>query len=433
MTQLSAVDRYLHRHALDVPEHATSPAVSEQLRLVIVIPAMAESEGIGAVLDSLEQGSERLGEAECVVVVNNPTDAPEVIKDDNLRTLSLLEHRKNSKPRLLVLDRSCVGKAFDPQTAGVGLARRVGMDLALRRLVDAGHVPDGAIACLDGDSPVEPGYVDAVLDVFGRKGAPLGGVCTCEHPIPTDPVLAKAIVAYETWMRYFELGLRFAGSPFSYPTIGSSLVASAEGYAMADGMPTRQAAEDFYFAQKLIKLSRGRGLEKIRNAVVHPAARLSHRVPFGTGRAMRRCMDEGTGSYLYAEPSSAFFDLRRWFSSFEEGFFEPSVLERQASSDLLRFLQSHKAFDAIDRIRANSRDSEAFAFGVHSWFDGLKCVRFAHECKRTSGGKWIFDELLRVIQGLEPGGRFEHMHPLAEDDASLQAMIHWLDLLRMID
>ncbi len=426
MTNLSAVDRYLARHALDVPEAGTAP-VARGLRLCIVIPAMTESAGICEVLDSLEKGSERLDEVEVIVVVNNPADAADDILKDNQDTLQLLKERKSAGLRTLVIDRCSPGKSFEAQVAGVGLARRVGMDLGLMRLLAAGHVEDGALACLDADSPVEPGYVDAILKIFARKDAPLGGVCRCEHPIPKDPTLAKAILAYETWMRYFELGLELAGSPFSYPTIGSSLVASAQGYAMADGMPTRQAAEDFYFAQKLIKLARGKGLVKIRDAVVHPAARLSSRVPFGTGRAMRRCVEEGTEQYLFAEPVGAFFDLKRWFGSLRMGFENPIALESEASPDLLNFLQLHRAFDALDKIRKNSRNAETFAFDAHCWFDGLKCVRYAHQCKKDQGGQWIYDALSRMLSAIGRGDELMHLPDVKPSAPSLKAMKQWLE------
>ncbi len=423
MSTPATIERYLDRHAIEIPEADSLPSPAGGLKLCVVIPCLAEREGIGGVIDSLVRGSSRLDEAEVIVVVNNPPGADPEVLADNLRTLDDLRGTGDIPVPVHALDRASSGKELPADRAGVGLARRTGMDLALRRLVSAGEVRRAAIACLDGDSPVSPGYADALLAVFDASDPPLGGVCTCAHPVPEDPGLAAAIVAYEIWMRYFELGLRLAGSPFSYPTIGSCLVASASGYALADGMPPRRAGEDFYFAQKLIKVSGGRSMERIRDAVVHPAARASSRVPFGTGRAVLRCLEDGLDCYRTVEPPDAFFDLRRWFAALEDGFARPDRLRRAAAPRLFDFLAGERAFEVIDSIRTNQPDAGHFALAVHHWFDGLRCVRYAHRCERELGRVWAFDAIVEVLAGLG----IEVPRP---PDPSLELAREWLQRLR---
>ena len=426
------IERYLLRHARIAPEAMALPPPAAGLKLCVVIPALAERAGLGSVLDSLGAGSDRLAEAEVIAVINQPQGAPSAIRADNQATLADLRARPPGALRLLVLDRASPGRELPAAGAGVGLARRTGMDLALARLVAAGTAPRAAIACLDADSPVAPGYIDALLAVFDRPAAPVGGVCACAHPIPAEPALAEAILAYETWMRAFELGLRLAGSPFSYPTIGSCLVASAAGYALADGMPERQAGEDFYFAQKLVKVSGRRGLARISTAQVRPAARPSARVPFGTGRAMLRCASEGLEAYRFMEPPQAFFDLRRWFAALEEGFGDPPALDRAASAELAAFLESEGASGALARIRANQPDAEHFEQAAHHWFDGLRCVRYVHVLERARGRVWTFDALAQIAQALGLSDRFADLvrpQPPAPDRALLTA---WLERLRAL-
>ncbi len=335
-------------------------------------------------LDSLPEKTDRF---EVIVVVNHSPGAPGEVVENNRGTVGDLSGRA------LVLQR-----VFAPEVAGVGAARRAGMDLALRRLVSAGRPEQSAIACLDADSPVDPGYVEGILSVFEADDPPAAGVCRCLHPIPEDPKKARAIVAYELWLRYLVEGFKFCGSPYAFLTIGSCTVVSPEAYARADGMPRRQAGEDFYFLQKVAKTA-GRVVDL--DATVRPSARISDRVPFGTGRAMRRCRDQGPDYYLQAEPPQAFRDLKRFFGSSRDGFAAPERMRESAGPLLRAFVEKHGGWAILEDIRENSADGEHFAFAVHTWFDSLQVVRYARRCKAKLGGVWLLDALSDL--GFDPG------------------------------
>jgi len=377
------LERYLKDHAEEYTE--TLPPVPDDLRLCIVIPALAERGNIGAVLDSLPEKDDRF---EVIVVVNHKEGASAEIVENNAGTV------EDVSGRALIIER-----VFPADVAGVGAARRAGMDLALRRLVAAGRPEKSAIACLDADSPVDPGYVEGILSVFGGDSPPAAGICACRHPIPDDADQAKAIVAYELWLRYMEQGFRFCGSPYAFQTIGSCTVVSPRAYALADGMPRRQAGEDFYFLQKIAKVF-GRVVDL--DVTVRPSARVSNRVPFGTGRAMIRCRDDGPDYYLYAEPPRAFKDLKKFF----EGAAADLAGMREAASPLLAsFIDKHGGWAVLEDIRQNSADAEHFAFGVHTWFDSLQVVRYARRCKAEYGGVWILDALSEL--GFDVGSELE--------------------------
>ena len=379
-----AIERYLKDHAEEYAEKLPDPG--RGLRLCIVIPALAERESIGAVLHSLPEKDDRF---EVIIVVNHKEGASAEIVENNAGTV------QDISGRALVIER-----VFPDDVAGVGAARRAGMDLALRRLVKAGEPDKSAIACLDADSPVDPGYVEGILAVFGGDRPPAAGICACRHPIPEDEEQAKAIIAYELWLRYMEQGFRFCGSPYAFQTIGSCTVVSPHAYALADGMPRRQAGEDFYFLQKIAKVF-GRVVDL--DVVVRPSPRVSDRVPFGTGRAMIRCRDDGPDYYLQAEPPRAFSDLKEFFESSRDGFADP---DRMRASELLgAFIEKHGGWAVLEDIRENSADAEHFAFGVHTWFDSLQVVRYARRCKAEYGGVWILDALAEL--GFEVGGELE--------------------------
>jgi glycosyltransferase involved in cell wall biosynthesis len=404
MEKSKPIHRYLSKQAMTIPEMESLDPPADGLRLCVVIPCLAERSGIAEVIDSLEKGSQRLSQVEVIVVVNNPADPGPAVLRDNLDTLDDLRCRApGNRIALRLVDRASAGCWLPKKKAGVGLARRIGMDLALHRLVESGRADRSAIACLDGDSPVSLGYVDKLLEVFDSPDPPLGGVCRCHHPLPEEPGPAAAIVIYETWMRYFELGLRLSGSPFSFPTIGSCLVVSALGYALADGMAPRAAGEDFHFFQKIIKLC-GTDRPYQIPTWVHPSPRLSDRVPFGTGRAMLHCQREGVKRYLYVEPPETFLDLKIFFDALNPGFFQPEILREAASHRLKDFLDSERAWPILESIRQNQPDADHFGLAVHHWFDGLRCVRYSHHCLREIGSKWLYSALVGVLSelGLPP-------------------------------
>jgi hypothetical protein len=69
-----------------------------------------------------------------------------------------------------------------------------------------------------------------------------------------DSNVARAITSYELHLRYLVHAMRWAGHPFAYQTVGSSMAVRRKAYLSLGGMNTRQAGEDFYFLQKFIEV-----------------------------------------------------------------------------------------------------------------------------------------------------------------------------------
>jgi len=394
---LSSVDqirRYLRDHAVEVPERSELPEPAEDLRVCVVIPAYDEADRLPAVIDSLRTASRHPERFEVVVVVNQPADAPEEIRRANRRTLEELEHCDTAFP-LHVIDRARRERAFPPDAAGVGRARRIAMDLATARLAAASAHRRGLIACVDGDAPVARGYVDDIINAFERGPSDmLAGVCRYRHPIPDDPEHARAIISYETWMRYFGLGLHIAETPYAYQAIGSCMVLTARGYALADGVPTREALSDFYLLQKVAKAGGFGAVRQLRAPMVRPSARPSPRVPRGTGPSVRATMHDDETRFERVEPPEAFRHLGAWFDRIERGFDDPEVL-RETPAPLGRALDDWGAWAVLGRMREHAPDASRFAHQVHQWFDGLKIVKYCNRLARERR-VWIL-EALRVL------------------------------------
>jgi hypothetical protein len=399
------IRRYLDRHAHSTPERDCLPAPDRALRASVVIPAYDEFEHLGEVLASLGAASERPEVFEVIVVVNNGVDAPQKIEAANRATIEFLATLETPFA-LHVVDRSSPGRAYDPEVAGVGLARREGADLALARLLAVGQAEGGLMPCLDGDSPVAPGYIDQLIREFDARPEMLAGVCRYRHPIPRDQSPesarhARAIIAYEAWMRVYEAEMLLICSPYAFQSIGSCMVLTARGYAQADGMPVRQALSDFYILEKVVKTG-GRGaVRQLEGPLVYPSARPSERVPRGTGPSVRMQIETGTSRFEQVEPPQAFFALAELFRAVHDGFRRPEALRDALRDPLLAdFLARNNAWATFEKLRKNATTAAQFERQFHTWFDNLKIVKFANEYKRERGGVWIFDAARRVFERL---------------------------------
>ena len=67
-----------------------------------------------------------------LIVVNNSVSSSEEVKLDNQTTLTYLRNLQ-SKINISFIDAASAGKEMDDKNGGVGLARKIGMDLALTK------------------------------------------------------------------------------------------------------------------------------------------------------------------------------------------------------------------------------------------------------------------------------------------------------------
>ncbi len=353
---------------------------------VVVIPVLAEGERLFDALRSLAANpAEELRATLVLCVVNNrkPGDCPAPWIDDNRRVLRRLESivagretlGSDADLRLGFIDASSPGRELGPRM-GVGEARRIGLDVGLGVLCRNGF-PDGLLISLDADTAVEPGYLTAIADHFenSTNGA---GIVEAVHPIPEDPLRREAMLLYEIFLRYHEVGLLIAGSPYGVPTIGSTIVVRGGAYVAAGGMNRRRAGEDFYFVQQLIKTTR---VGRVGGTVVHPAARPSDRVPFGTGAAVARYLagDRALGTLYHPDSYTV---LGRWLALVRGGLDAPAeqLLGAARSIDprLGGFLAALNFEETWPKLRRNAPDTAGFEAQFHRWFDAFRTLKLVH-------------------------------------------------------
>jgi hypothetical protein len=344
--------------------------------IIIVVPAYDEP-GITKLLDSLNECSRPVCGAEVLVVVNAPSKAGSASLRNNELTISRIkswEEEKRPFFRLFVID------AGQPQIKGwgVGMARKTGMDEALRRF-DLNGRPDGIIANTDADCTVSGDYFTALESDFllrkGRKGCSI----FFEHPLEGadyDEVEYNSVRQYELHLRYYCQALRFAGFPNSFQTVGSSLGVRAIDYLKAGGMNRRQAGEDFYFIQKLVAAG---GFFNLNSTTVYPSPRVSGRVPFGTGAAVGKMVSEGEDRF-FTYSLQSFLDLRSFFGISESAVSSDEkhleLLYQKLPHSIRCFILQEEWCAKITEIKNNTSSGEAFRKRFYDWFNMFRVVKY---------------------------------------------------------
>ena len=429
------------------PAQYTAAPAQKMRPVALVIPACAEYPDILDTFDSIERSIEHVcGESgrtpnaeDCTVicVVNNRTNASGELKENN-RTLIKAAVQRG----ITVLDACSKGYELS-ENEGVGTARRIGMDYALKNGAEV-------IACMDADTLVSSEYVCALHD-FRLKCAdallcgrlpPAGAVTGFTHQKAPDSDIQKAIDSYEFFIKEHSARLFKTKTPFYPYALGPSIVCSAWGYAASGGMPKLLSGEDFYFLQSLIKLNIQHAATAGQSTAtaagqtdappfvfpeltctVHPQARLSQRTLFGTGQKLGALVEAsalvgGSGKGLRAHTGgqavgqSADPTAEQAAPPTAKGalLYPDFVYERikdfiglfYAATDKAdrgkAFLSQCKSalpdvYDFLERERfpavwekmclQNRKDRIGLERAFHIWFDGLKILRLIHFLTRA--------------------------------------------------
>jgi hypothetical protein len=366
---------YLEERAL-FPE-IIKEASDKQTGIIVVIPAYNEP-GICRVLDSLITCDNPDCGVEVIIVVNAPADAGKMIPVSNKSTIENIERWKKNNNR-------CFFRLFVFDTGhhsisgwGVGLARKTGMDEAVRRFNSADY-PEGIILNLDADCLVEKNYLVSVCNELLKKRDRSACSIYFEHPLsgkdyPED--IYKYITLYELHLRYYFQGLAYSGFPYVFHTVGSAIAVKALSYVKAGGMNRRKAGEDFYFIQKLVPAG---GYFSLNSTTVFPSPRVSSRVPFGTGATMTR-LSEQSSNELFTYNILAFKELRSFFCMTED-FFDCTPedlpeLYKSLPESLKLFSDEGEWTDRITEIKNNISGLPSFKKRFFGWFNMFRIVKY---------------------------------------------------------
>ncbi len=365
---------YLKRYAWQDHKIAENPLPGTQL--IVVIPCYNEPDVLSA-LDSLYNCTPPKCRSEVIIVVNHGKNASGKVKERNRETINeIRKWRQIHKQPYLSFH---VISAFDlpDKEAGVGLARKIGMDEAVRRF-ESIHEKKGIIACFDADCACSTNYLSEIHNFYTTHPEANAGLVYFEHDYKKlkNNAQRQAIINYELHLRYYKNALKFARFPYAFHTVGSCITVTAAVYQKQGGMNKKKAGEDFYFLQKIFPLG---GVYNINTAKVMPSCRPSDRVPFGTGKAVTEMLNNGVESFYTYNPKS-FADLKK-FNEVVAGFWHKEAEERLFSGlpfSIRQFLDSIGFLPNLNKIRDNSGDQIRFEKAFYRWFNGFKALKFIH-------------------------------------------------------
>jgi hypothetical protein len=390
-----ALVKYLARHA--EPESEAATRLPGNFGHALVVPAYGERESLFTLLASVPGGP--AGPVLIVAVLNARADSPPGVHQANQAARERFERelpgpevlsetpsiRAHPLPggTLLVIDRATAG-SFLPEGQGVGLARKIGNDAALR-IHAAGRLASPWLHNTDADTLLTRDYFEQTAELDpGRTGA---AIYFFEHRFEADPDLALAGRLYEISLRYYVLGLAWAGSPYAYESMGSCLAVPAGAYASVRGFPRKNAAEDFYVLDKLAKVGT---IERLAGTPLSLEGRPSDRVPFGTGRALRdlTVRRRALSSFRLTHPL-VFAHIAAWLQALDRIALSGGDVTRAMAglpsaspffkTGLLReALEKLGIAGAIAQARARSSDAPTLRRHLHTWFDAFRTLKLAH-------------------------------------------------------
>lgn len=362
--------------------------VPKSLSMVVVIPCHNEPDLISS-LESIancspsgapfggppSDRSPNRGTAitEVITVINSGEQHSDEIVQHNRKTLEearawAVEHSNEKLNFHFILV-----EGMRKKHAGVGLARKIGMDEAALRLSET-EKGEGVIVCFDADSKCDDNYLVEIEKAFAENPKAPGASIYYEHPLESD-----GIILYELYLRYYVQALRWTGYPFAYHTIGSSMAVRSEVYKAVGGMNRKKAGEDFYFLHKLIP--RGNFLE-INGTRVIPSPRTSDRVPFGTGKAMADYEADPKPDYPVYNFQS-FRDLGEFLSKVEGSLYETHLSDladflKGCPESVRQYLEISGFEGKMKEIHEHSTTAESFQKRFFAWFDGLTVLQYFH-------------------------------------------------------
>lgn len=384
-----AGDKHLWQYALVIPAYRESPQLLQTL-----VSLATETEPFLTILvlnrpdsDSDQQANHALRNA----LLSLP-DAPQCTPAARLYNIG-------GGSAVLLCDTES-GRGPLPADKGVGLARKIGCDLAWQ------WIRDGVIECdwifsSDADARLPKDYFQRVA---GRAGEAVAATYPFLHVAGADPVCNAATMLYELRLHHYVLGLEFAASPYAFHTLGSCLAVRAEAYAKVRGFPQRAGGEDFYLLNKLRKLG---PVERLQGSCIELASRQSHRVPFGTGPAVARIADTVESPALFYHPL-CFLALRALLTVVEQDAPKapedlPSRLQEQGlhpelSRQCGMTLESMGWAAAVEHCERQGKNHSSFLRHFHQWFDAFRSLKFIHALRDTG----LPQQTLAALDSLDP-------------------------------
>lgn len=390
-----ALTKYLSGYAEPESADAANLCAGIDRRYALVIPAFKERFDFVTALAGHPDAANTL----LVVVVNEPEGQRqnrenraflnEFNKQGVLLNAGAHSHLYSVGPLLCLLITRLDEHAI-PAKQGVGLARKMGADAATY-LIKNGCIQTPWIFCSDADATLPSNYFTVLETLPSKLNSEQCSaiVFNFTHTTADDGPVSKATAIYEQQIKYYRDQLERAGSPYAFYTLGSCLACSANYYAQVRGFPKKAGAEDFYLLNKLAKLGK---IHFAKDRLVTLAARLSDRVPFGTGPAVQRISEQlNHREHQAAEHASrlpyynpAIFDQLKWLLESVDGFWlEEATTWAKTASPVKEALIQAGFEDFLAKRRQQDKSTAQFRQSFNIWFDAFQTLKFVRRLEEN--------------------------------------------------
>ena len=336
---------------------------------VICIPSYCEDQYIDKTLNSIcNQNSNILKKTLIIIVINNGPNKNRKTLESNLKTIAII--KSFSLLNICIVDAFTSGNELPQKQAGVGLARKIGLDLSLK-FCDK----DSILCNLDADTIISPYYLKTIEKYYKQNNS-YAAVINFSHYQSKNQKLTEAIKVYEKFIKHTSKNLKKSNSPYYYHSIGSTITSTALAYAAVGGMTKKIATEDFYFLESLSKY---RSVDIIEDILVFPSSRISDRVYLGTGYRMKQSNSGFDLNKLFFN-DQIFILLKKWLelgTNCKNKHINFVLMEaKKIHSDLPIFLNNEKIKNVWIGLQKSSPTEKHFIMQFHRWFDALKTLRF---------------------------------------------------------
>lgn len=390
------IKKYLDRYAeIEAQELESFPRGSYQNFLLV--PAYAETSEF---LQRLQNNGPvcHSGKYLLILVSNHPQKIPDTVLNQALAHHRELVHwlgkpswtdenlslHHNDKFDTILVNRT--GSSGIPNNQGVGLARKIGADIAVALFL-RGVLRSPWVMSTDADTHLPPDYFDVLLsENFSALTYPF------KHKLPDDTI-GQATGLYESSINHYIGGLRQAGSHYAFHTVGSAQAINLFAYVAVRGYPKRSGGEDFYLLNKLAKVGE---IAQIKTPAIEIAARISDRVPFGTGPAVRRLLDSPD---MFSEPifyhPKTFEYLKQVLETFKTSPLDSLRQElHQLPKNTQKCLFELGVESALSHAKKQRLSGQTLGKHMHDWFDGFRTLRFVHLMRDQAFANISHNELL---------------------------------------
>ena len=159
------LNKYIEKRSINHFGETHRNIKDKKFNFFIVIPCYNELNYIFETLKSInEQNQKLLNETLVIVVINNSKDEKESVKNNNQKTYQKLIEKKYTY-NFIAIDAFSIDNAIPNKLAGVGYARKIGLDFALNYILN-----EQSILCsLDADTVLDKHSLKNIVKPFIEK------------------------------------------------------------------------------------------------------------------------------------------------------------------------------------------------------------------------------------------------------------------------